>query len=88
MNIRTVTAFRETGKGYGDIQNVARCMNIFSISDTSFHSMNEQLQVPYENATKISMKNVTNETKLTEVHTEAGLPDHLHSCRVALDGTW
>ena len=79
---------REIGKGYEGIQNVARCMNIFSISDTTFHSLNEQLQVAYENAATISMKNAVNETKLTEVQTEAGLSDHLHSCRVAVDGTW
>ena len=63
-------------------------MNIFSISDTTSHSLNEQLQVVYENAGIFSMKNAVNETKLTEVQTEAGLPDHLHSCRVEVDGTW
>ena len=62
-------------------------MNMFSISDTSFRSLNEQLQVTYENAA-ISMKNAVNGTKLTEVQTEAGLPDQLHSCRVPVDGTW
>lgn len=88
INIRTVTAFREIGKGYKGIQNVARCMNMFSISNTSFRSLNEQLQVAYENAAKISMKNAVNETKLTDIQTEAKLPDHLHSCRVAVDSTW
>ena len=34
------------------------------------------------------MKNAVNETTLTEVQTETGLPDHLKSCRVAVDGTW
>ena len=43
-------------------------MNVFSISDT-FRSLNEQ--VAYVNAAIISMKNAVNETKLTEVRTEA-----------------
>ena len=87
MNIRTVTAFCEIGKRYEGIQNVARCMNMFSISDTSFRSLNEQLQVAHENAATVSMKNAVNETKLTEVQTEAGIPGHLHSCHVAVDST-
>lgn len=37
---------------------------------------------------QISMKNAVNETKLTDIQTEAKLPDHLHSCRVAVDSTW
>ena len=60
-------------------------MNMFSISDTSFCSLNEQLQVAYRNAAIISMKSAVNEPKLTKVQTEAGIPDHLHFCRVAVD---
>ena len=82
-----MTVFRETGKGYDSIHNVAHCMDMFSISNTSFRSLNEQLQVAYENAATISVKKAVNETKLTEVQTEAGLPDHLRSCRVAVDVT-
>ena len=87
INIRTVTAFCKTGKGYKGIQNVAGFMNMFSISDTSFGSLNEQLQVAYENAAIVKMQNAVNGTKLTEVQTEAKLPDHLHSCHVAVDVT-
>ena len=73
---------------YEGLQNVDRCINIFSISDISFRPLNEQLQVAYEDAAIISMKNAVNKIKLTEVQTEAGLPNQLHSCRVAVVGTW
>ena len=59
-------------------------MNMFPVSNASFCSLNEQLHVAYENA--VIMRNAVNETKLTEVQTQTGLPDHLHSCCVAVDG--
>ena len=43
INIRTVVAFREIGKGLEGIQNVTRCLNMFSIGDPSYQAINEEL---------------------------------------------
>ena len=38
--IKTVVAFRKVGKELEGIQNVTRCLNIFSVGDPSYHSIN------------------------------------------------
>lgn len=60
-------------------------MNMFCISDNSFRSMIENLQVAYDNAAIISYRNAVNKTKLTESQSETGLSDHLHNCHIAID---
>ena len=44
INVRAVGAFREVGKGHEAFVNVARCMNMFSITETAFTAINDSLQ--------------------------------------------
>ena len=44
INVRAVGAFREVGKGHEALVNVARCMNMFSITETAFTAINDSLQ--------------------------------------------
>ena len=48
INIRTVAAFGELGKGFEGIQNVTRCLNMFIIGDPSYQAINEELLSAYE----------------------------------------
>ena len=55
INIRPVVAFREIGKGLEGIQNVTRCLKMFSICDNSFQAINEELFSAYEYVANKSM---------------------------------
>ena len=44
ISVRAVDAFHEVGKGHEALVNVARCMNMFSITETAFTAINDSLQ--------------------------------------------
>ena len=55
INIRTVVAFCEIGKGLEGIQKVTPCLNMFSIDDPSYHTINEEFLSAYEYVANKSM---------------------------------
>ena len=89
INIRTVIAFREIGKGLDGIQNTARCLNMYTIEDPSYRAINEELLIAYETAADISMTKAASEVKAKVENVPSVLSDaELASCQVSIDGTW
>ena len=84
INIRTVAAFREVGKGREGLVNVARCMNMFSLNRSAYIAINEELQEAYEKAANISMREAAVNTTSCSELTQHGV----RTCRVSLDGSW
>ena len=42
-NVRAVVAFREIGKGHEALQNVSRCLNMYSLGEPCYRGINEEL---------------------------------------------
>ena len=57
INVRTVTAFREVGKGHKSTTNVSRCLNMFSMGDTTYSALNDSLHQAYLEAANSSICN-------------------------------
>jgi hypothetical protein len=83
VNVRAVTAFREVGKGHESMVNVSRCLNMFSIRDTTYSALNDSLYQAYLEAANSSMQLAVSEIKATA--TDQSQPV---KCRVSFDGTW
>ena len=87
INIRTVLAYREIGRGHESIKNVSRLMNMYSIGHPCYNSINKALSHGYEMAAESSMKEAGREvTNLGEVY---GNDDNVNNtCRISVDGSW
>eukprot|EP00112_Aurelia_sp_Birch-Aquarium-sp1_P018473 Seg441.5 transcript_id=Seg441.5/GoldUCD/mRNA.D3Y31 product="hypothetical protein" protein_id=Seg441.5/GoldUCD/D3Y31 len=84
VNVRSVIAFREMGKGHWAIQNFSRCMNMKGISENGYANLNRELSNAYENAADASKSKAALEVKQSDA-TEV---DNNHLCQCSLDGSW
>ena len=66
INIRTVAAFREIGKGLEGIQNVTHCLNMFSIGDPTQHAIDVELLSAYEYVANKSMAKAATEVSVSQ----------------------
>ena len=87
INIRTIIGFREVGHGHSSIENVLRCMNIHSISSSSFTCLNEQVACAYSNVAAESMQNAAADVRALHPVTLLSKAPH-PMCRVSVDGSW
>ena len=84
VNVRTVIAFREIGKGHQAIQSFSRCMNMKGISENAYGNLNQELYNAYENAADASKAKAAFEIKQSGVKELDGK----HLCQCSLDGSW
>ena len=84
VNIRSVMAFREIGKGHSAIQNFARCMNMKCISENGYANLTRELSDAYENAAEASKAKAASEVK----QSCTVQVDGKHLCQCSLDGSW
>ena len=85
INLRSVMAFREIGKGYRSLCTFASNMNMISpIARKSYDSINEKLHDAYETVAEQSTTNAAKETAIA-----LGCdPNNTTDCQVSVDGTW
>ena len=83
INVLAVIAFREVGKGHESMTNVSRCLNMFSITETTYHALNNSLCKAYYEAGSTSMQEAVSDIKATS--NDKTKPTN---CRVSVDGTW
>ena len=84
VNVRTVIAFREIGKGHQAIQSFSRCMNMKGVSENAYGNLNQELYNAYENAADASKAKAAFEIKQSGVKELDGK----HLCQCSLDGSW
>ena len=83
INVLAVIAFREVGKGQESMTNVSRCLNMFSITETTSHALNNSLCKAYYDVASTSMQEAVSDIKATS--NDKTKPNN---CRVSIDGTW
>lgn len=86
VNLRTVIAFREIGKGHEAIVNFSRCMNMHCLSEPSYRNINESLSTAYEVAASNSMGKAAKEvikSGKNKKHSKG-----ITMCRTKVDGSW
>ena len=83
INVLAVIAFREVGKGHESMTNVSRCLNMFSITDTTYITLNNSLYQAYQEAANSSMQQAVSEIKATTNDKSQTV-----NCRVSFDGSW
>ena len=64
INVWTIAAFREIGRGLETINSFSRCMEMNSISDPTYRKINEQLCKAYEIAANNGMKRAADMKRL------------------------
>ena len=86
INVQTVLAFREIGKGHEPLKTFNSCMNMPQpMTAKSFAAVNEKLSVAYEEVAKRCMQGAAEEVRRTPLTTEDA---EIEDCQVAIDGTW
>lgn len=81
-NARAVIAFREIGRSHHGMQTFTHCMNMHSIGNASFHSLNNgEIYNAYDKAAKSSMKRAADELQGENINGPARK-------RVKIDGAW
>ena len=85
INLRSVVAFREIGKGHKAMSTFAGFMNLSKpISKTQYDKANEKLLRAYQDACFQSCKEAAFETTAKL----GGGSDSVTDCQVSVDGTW
>ena len=86
VNVQSVLAFREIGKGYASIKKFSTLMNMPpAISKLTYNRINELLHLNYTQVANFSSKTAAKETyNLCKVRDE----DEISNCQVSVDGTW
>ena len=85
INLRSVLAFREIGKGHKAVSTFCGFMNISKpISKTQYDKANEKLLNAYQNTCFQNCKNAALETTIKH----GGSSDVVIDCQVSVDGTW
>ena len=88
INIQTIAAFGEIRKGLEEIENITRCLNMFSIGDPSYQAINEELLSTYEYVANKSMTKAAIEGSVKAHYVPLILPDAgLVNCEVLADGS-
>ena len=86
INVQTVLAFREIGKGHEPLKTFNSCMNMPQpMTAKSFAAVNEKLSIAYEEVAKRCMQGAAEEVRKTPLTTEDA---EIEDCQVAIDGTW
>lgn len=62
VNVRSVMAFREMGKGHEAMSNYFRVMNMDTLSEPCYRNINNHLFIAYESAAKESTERASKET--------------------------
>ena len=85
INVQTVLAFREIGKGHEPLKTFNSCMNMPQpMTVKSFSAINEKLSVAYEEVAKGCMRRGAEEVRKTPLTTE---DSEIEDYQVAIDGT-
>ena len=84
INVRSLIAFREIGKGHQAIRCFSRCMNMKSISKNGYSNLIKELCDAYLNAADVSKSKAALEIKQYGVKEVDGK----HLCQCSLDGSW
>ena len=84
INVRSLIAFREIGKGHQAIRCFSRCMNMKSISKNGYSNLIKELYDAYQNAADASKSKAALEIKQSGVKEVDGK----HLCQCSLDGSW
>ena len=85
INVQTVLAFREIGKGYEAIRSFFSCMNMPPpMSPTVFSSINGKLHQGYKKVSDACLTRAANDIRSSPVDENAVVED----VQVAIDGTW
>ena len=61
VNVRSVVAFREIGRGHDHISNYACCMNMLGISEPAFRNIHDALLNAYKQIANTSMQKACQE---------------------------
>ena len=87
VNVRSIVAFREIGKGHRALQSFARCMNIAPpVALKSYNNINSKLHGIYNDVAAESTSRAAKETQ-EKISPEATEMD-ITNCQVSLDGSW
>jgi len=87
VNIRTVMAFREIGKGHEGMKIFSTIMNMPPpMSLPAYNDINSNLLTCYEAAASASMKNAVSEVR-NEVNPTAA-EDEVVDMQIGIDGSW
>ena len=86
LNIRSIIAFREIGRGHEALKNFSRCMNMPCMTVSAFENINEELYSAYESVCSDSMKNAAIEVRDSGAEKVPGHDIAITQC--SLDGTW
>ena len=84
VNVRAILAFREIGRGHAAMETASRCLNMHSLSEIPFQSIQKELHAAYKEAANDSMQNAVREIKDKLPSDSNQIP----KCCVSLDGTW
>ena len=85
VNIRSIIAFREFGKGYAALETFARCMNMPKpITKKNYNAINDILHDTYTETADESTSHAVHET-IMSINAEQ---NNVTDCQVSLDGTW
>ena len=85
INLRSVLAFREIGKGHRAMNTFSGFMNLSKpFSKTLYDKANEKLFKAYQDACLLSCK----EAALETINKLGGSSDVVTDCQVSVDGAW
>ena len=84
VNVRSVVAFREIGRGSEAAKNFSRVMNMDCLNAMSFDNINNKIHVVYKAQAEESMSDAAKDIKLNNNNKIQGNT----LCRVSLDGSW
>ena len=85
INLQTVLAFREIGRGYEAIKTFSACMGMPQpMTPSVYSSINDTVGLAYEAVAQQSMKEAADELRTTEMTADEEILD----TQVTIDGTW
>ena len=89
VNLRTVLAFRELGKGYEAMVNFSTIMNMTKpMTCSSYQNCIDEIHKAFEEEKTLSLKKVGLMVSYTTTSKEAKTASEVSQCTVSLDGTW
>ena len=88
INLRTVVAFRENGKGHSDIESVCGIMNLSPpMNKTAFKKTMTRLYNSYKRVTQDNMSQVAESVRKSFMKDEYN-QDEIVNIDASFDGTW
>jgi len=87
VNLRTMMAFREIGKGHEDMKTFTAFMNMPPpMHHKTYNELNSVLLDAYEKTATKSMENAAVETR--QIENPTSLETDIVDCQVGIDGSW